>query len=361
MNINDGSNKSAPNLTTSRSNPASKPRRLYSVWPANNRFLCGGRLIFGSESKSLYLTTFMIAFPSITFCIKTLIRVRNHDPIIGKIVLIIGIALTILAMLFLCMTSARDPGIIPRNLEPDPMRLQETSLVRWESNSSIKLPPTRMVKVNGHTIKIKYCETCHVYRPPRASHCSVCNNCVQKFDHHCPWVCQCIGLRNYRSFMMFISSTTLLCIYVFVISLISLLNRGINICHTAVDDLISVALALYCFIIVWFLGGLTVFHFYLICTNQTTYENFRYRYEGKNNPYNLGVSNNMKQVFLLKTPPSQVNFREWVVVEEEKCSQSGDDSSEMPAFTFAIAEITYSIQYSTARRQDKASYSLFNR
>ncbi|KAL8129301.1 hypothetical protein V2J09_018456 [Rumex salicifolius] len=321
MNPNNGSSTIVPNLAASKSKPASKPRRLYSVWPANNRFLCGGRLILGSESKSLFLTTFMIGFPSMTFCIKTLIRVRNHDPILGKSILIVGVALTILALLFLCMTSARDPGIIPRNLEPDPMRQQEASLLRWESNSSIKLPPTKEVKVNGHTIKIKYCETCHVYRPPRASHCSVCNNCVQKFDHHCPWVGQCIGLRNYRCFMMFIISTTLLCIYVLAISLISILDRGINIWHTTADDLISVALALYCFIVMWFLGGLTVFHFYLICTNQTTYENFRYRYERRNNPYNLGVSNNMKQVFLLRTPPSQVNFREWVVFEDKRKKQ----------------------------------------
>lgn len=71
----------------------------------------------------------------------------------------------------------------------------------------------------------------------------------------------------------------------------------------------SIVLILYTFFSVWFVGGLTVFHLYLISTNQTTYENFRYRYDRRANPYNKGVIHNFKEIFLTSMPPSKNSFR----------------------------------------------------
>ena len=61
---------------------------------------------------------------------------------------------------------------------------------------------------------MKWSDTINAYQPVRAHHCSANDDCVDKFDHHCPWVGTTIGRRNYRTFLFFVFGTTLLCAYV---------------------------------------------------------------------------------------------------------------------------------------------------
>eukprot|EP00456_Euglypha_rotunda_P050622 TRINITY_DN40754_c0_g2_i1.p1 TRINITY_DN40754_c0_g2~~TRINITY_DN40754_c0_g2_i1.p1 ORF type:complete len:122 (-),score=11.16 TRINITY_DN40754_c0_g2_i1:11-376(-) len=58
-------------------------------------------------------------------------------------------------------------------------------------------------EIEGERVFFKWCATCEIWRPPRASYCNYCGNCVKEFDHHCPFVSNCIGERNYGAFMLF--------------------------------------------------------------------------------------------------------------------------------------------------------------
>ena len=40
----------------------------------------------------------------------------------------------------------------------------------------------------------------------RASHCKICDNCVEHLDHHCPWIGSCSGRRNYPYFFVFVNA-----------------------------------------------------------------------------------------------------------------------------------------------------------
>ncbi|XP_047257421.1 protein S-acyltransferase 8 isoform X4 [Capsicum annuum] len=290
------------------------------------KFLLGGRLIFGPDAKSLIITFTLILVPVVLFCVFV---ARNfvfelQRETAGYAILVIAIVFTIYVFILLFSTSAKDPGIVPRNSHPPEEVLGYDPSASVEAGSR-PLPRTKEVLVNGLPVRVKYCETCMLYRPPRCSHCSVCDNCVERFDHHCPWVGQCIGKRNYRCFFLFVSSTALLCVFVFSISALYLKllsDESGNIWKAIKVSPAAVALSVYCFIALWFVGGLTGFHLYLIGTNQTTYENFRYKGNNRTSVYNRGCITNFLLLFCSRIEPSKINFRGYVQEEASKPPKS---------------------------------------
>eukprot|EP01053_Blabericola_migrator_P004621 Blabericola_migrator_1__4620@NODE_244_length_10915_cov_46_014012_g206_i0_p2_GENE_NODE_244_length_10915_cov_46_014012_g206_i0NODE_244_length_10915_cov_46_014012_g206_i0_p2_ORF_typecomplete_len659_score75_88DHHC/PF01529_20/1_6e03DHHC/PF01529_20/7_3e27Ank_2/PF12796_7/1_2e05Ank_2/PF12796_7/3_6e15Ank_2/PF12796_7/1_4e03Ank_5/PF13857_6/1_2e04Ank_5/PF13857_6/0_0012Ank_5/PF13857_6/0_002Ank_5/PF13857_6/1_1e12Ank_5/PF13857_6/7_1e07Ank_4/PF13637_6/2_4e05Ank_4/PF13637_6/2_9e05Ank_4/PF13637_6/1_6e12Ank_4/PF13 len=54
----------------------------------------------------------------------------------------------------------------------------------------------------------RICFSCHHVRPFRSFHCSDCVACIRRFDHHCVWVDNCVGLKNQRAFIIFLSTLT---------------------------------------------------------------------------------------------------------------------------------------------------------
>jgi hypothetical protein len=58
------------------------------------------------------------------------------------------------------------------------------------------------------------CKWCAKYKPDRAHHCRVCRTCILKMDHHCPWVYNCIGFYNQKSFFLLLAYSAIACHFV---------------------------------------------------------------------------------------------------------------------------------------------------
>jgi palmitoyltransferase ZDHHC13/17 len=71
------------------------------------------------------------------------------------------------------------------------------------------------------------CPDCEVLRTPRSKHCAICNRCVDRFDHHCPWINNCVGIHNHNSFLVFIITLLLILVLIVASSITTLADE----CH----------------------------------------------------------------------------------------------------------------------------------
>ena len=150
----------------------------------------------------------------------------------------------------------------------------------------------------------------------------MCDNCVQDFDHHCPWLGNCIGRRNYRFFYWYLVTLTLHMVYAFSCSLIYIIHltnqdrfnlvsdsvikhKKMNdffrhfkerIFQTDRDIVTSIVICALIFVFLFFVCGLTIFHTYLISNGRTTYEQFSARYPVLS-PFDNGCSTNWHRTF----------------------------------------------------------------
>ena len=74
----------------------------------------------------------------------------------------------------------------------------------------------------------KDCQTCKFEKPARSKHCSLCDMCVEKMDHHCVWINQCVGLKNYKHFLSFLILHAVLCTYGFILGCAILNGEVVN-------------------------------------------------------------------------------------------------------------------------------------
>ncbi|KAK8800220.1 hypothetical protein WA171_004855 [Blastocystis sp. BT1] len=171
------------------------------------------------------------------------------------------------------------------------------------------LPPftgiPRSLLFDGHVMSCGTCRTCYLNLPPRAQHCRFCDCCIMRYDHHCPWVSNCVGLRNHRFFFGFLVSTLLLIIFAIAMFVIVLVKEGQEYARTMrgwmlVLNLLqhhfsAIVIGLFCLIMLIPVSILVVDHFCLIAKNMTTQDFRRQNYKFISNPvYDQGIWSNLR-------------------------------------------------------------------
>jgi len=273
--------------TTSATAALGRPNpRVYEVWPqvgSRNRFLCWGHCVTGPRIDFWYSCcawSFIIAPCGFYFivCSKWLwIHVNPWIPVLTGLVFLSTIVL-------LLLTSCTDPGIIPRHalqvavagLEQEVATATGAGIVPLDAITS---EPVLQLTPQQDALGYRWCTSCKVVRPPRASHCRDCDNCVLTFDHHCPFVNNCVGQRNYAFFSGFLYSTGCLGLAVFS-------GIGIYFYHvargsgsdsgTVLNDPVLYVLLIIIgaptAILIVAVFGLSIFHAFLACRGRTTKE-----------------------------------------------------------------------------------------
>ncbi|XP_055602039.1 palmitoyltransferase ZDHHC9 isoform X2 [Uranotaenia lowii] len=312
--------------------PSQKVTKKWEIFAGRNKFYCDGYLITAPNSGVFYFTVVLITGTSGLFfafdCPFLAERITPAIPVIGGI-------LFVFTMSSLFRTSFSDPGIIPRASQDEAAYIEKQIEVPNSLNSPTYRPPprTKEVFVKGQTVKLKYCFTCKIFRPPRASHCSLCDNCVDRFDHHCPWVGNCVGKRNYRFFYMFIVSLAFLAVFIFSCTtthIVLLFKDEDQFFDIVKKTPFSVIIAVICFCSVWSVIGLAGFHTYLTTSDQTTNEDIKGSFTSKGgqqaiNPYSQGnICLNCFHILCGPITPSLID-RRGVVTDEYRTQMQPPD------------------------------------
>jgi len=223
-----------------------EPRAVdFKKWKGRNLWCMKGKLFIGSDAAFSVFTTFLVVGPTSLY----FFFVSPLMPLWSKLLSLCAF-LSVMKNLITC--NLTEPGIIPPgDLTTEPA--SENIPQGW-----------------------KYCKTCKILRPERSKHCRFCDFCVRDFDHHCPWVGTCVGLRNYREFFLFVWSLVILCFSVCLQSgyvAVRTLSRKIDKnSEYQSSGPIALGLSLFTLLIFLCLVNLGSFHCYLIQRGETTNE-----------------------------------------------------------------------------------------
>ena len=182
----------------------------------------------------------------------------------------VQLVLALLGLVALGLVNGTDPGTVRAGDAPP--ELEADAAEEGDVPSSRVRGAQRVAASTG--VAYKWCDTCALWRPPRASHCGMCGRCFERYDHHCPWVGTCVARQNHRYFAAFLVSIGLTGLTV-VASLV------LGIYALVADDTerwssvaVVVMLVFSCCSCCWF-GGLCAFGAgtcFMLCANITTKE-----------------------------------------------------------------------------------------
>ncbi|XP_026476172.1 protein S-acyltransferase 24-like [Ctenocephalides felis] len=153
------------------------------------------------------------------------------------------------------IANRRDPGYIAMNSET--------------YYRAIKQIPYYDKCKKRHLVLSRLCHSCRCLRPLRAKHCRICNRCVSFFDHHCPFIYNCVGLRNRTWFFLFVMSIAINCSFTIYFACYCVMIEGFGLLYVLglIEAVVFCALG-------WILTCTSILH---ACMNLTTNEMFNYK------------------------------------------------------------------------------------
>ena len=213
----------------------------------------------------------------------------------------ISILLYVISLFALVKGGCTDPGIIPRQMgNPEAIfrKKREYNIVS-----------------NGSFVKFSYCYTCNIFRPPRTSHCAQCDNCCQRFDHHCMWLGNCIGKRNYKYFFLLVLTLIINAFIEIIYNIVVVVQSFIDKEEKKIKlRLVTIAvLSLVAFVdlmfIIFFLGPLQFTHLNLLINNITFYEKVKKKLvnPAEINPFYKNIYQHIYRLIIKFSPKSLLN------------------------------------------------------
>jgi palmitoyltransferase len=137
----------------------------------------------------------------------------------------------------------------------------------------------------------------------------MCGACVKKFDHHCPWINNCVGFQDQRYFFLFLVYLWLGSFYCGMLTFLAhrrALADGDAALRAAASGMVVVFVEILCAAIWVAMCGFVGWSLYLLVTNQTPVEVMINKDEAAlaqkrglsfRNPYDLGPWRNVTGVF----------------------------------------------------------------